>query len=93
MRALLAARKLAAVEAFRCRDEPARHLCAASGCKVGPTTPRRFAARIRELVFGQATLEVIAEALLAVHAVLLENDLYSRSGFVRWRATTSECGC
>ena len=40
------------------------------GLKVGPTTPSRFAGRIRELVTGQATLEVIAAALLAVHEAL-----------------------
>lgn len=41
------------------------------GLKVGPTTPTRFARRIEELVNGHATLEAIAKALLAVHAVLL----------------------
>jgi transposase len=38
---------------------------------VGITTSTRFAARIRELVVENATLQVIAESLLAVHAVLL----------------------
>jgi len=41
------------------------------GLKVGRTTPRRFAGRIRELVAGHATLEIIAESLVAVHEVLL----------------------
>ena len=41
------------------------------GLKVGETTPPRFAGRITELVTGHPNLEVIAEALLAVHAVLL----------------------
>jgi transposase len=41
------------------------------GLKVGRTTPNRFAARISELVEGHPTLQVIATALLAVHAVLL----------------------
>jgi transposase len=41
------------------------------GLKVGKTTPNRFAGRIRELVAGHASLQVIAEALLAAHAVLL----------------------
>jgi transposase len=41
------------------------------GLKVGPTTANRFATRIRELVTGHAMLERVAEALLAVHAVLL----------------------
>lgn len=41
------------------------------GLKVGPTTPKRFADRIAALVVGHATLTVVAEALLAVHAALL----------------------
>jgi len=41
------------------------------GLKVGKTTPKRFALRVKELVIGHASLEAIAEALLAVHAVLL----------------------
>jgi len=41
------------------------------GLKVGKTTSKQFAGRIRKLVAGHGTLEVIAEALLAVHAVLL----------------------
>jgi transposase len=41
------------------------------GLKVGHTTARSFAGRIRELAAGQANLETIAQALLAVHAVLL----------------------
>src|SRR6266849_4657435 len=40
------------------------------GLKVGRTTPKRFEGRIKELVAGHATLQVIAEALLAVRAVL-----------------------
>ena len=42
------------------------------GLKVGKTTPRTFAARIRELVAGHATLSVIAEALLAARGALCE---------------------
>ena len=41
------------------------------GFKVGKTTPRRFAERIKELVAGHPTLEALAEAVLAAHAVLL----------------------
>ena len=41
------------------------------GLKVGKTTPTRFADRIKELVSGNATLQIIAESLLAVHQVLL----------------------
>jgi transposase len=41
------------------------------GLKVGKTTPSNFAGRIRELVSGHSTLEVIAESLLAVREVLL----------------------
>jgi hypothetical protein len=35
------------------------------GLKVGPTTPRTFVGRIRELVAGHGTLSTVAEALLA----------------------------
>jgi transposase len=41
------------------------------GLKVGKTTPTNFADRIRELVSGHSTLEVIAASLLAVREVLL----------------------
>jgi len=71
VRALLGARKLVQSKLFDV-EMSLRGILRGFGRKVGPTTPRRFAARIRELVFGRATLEVIAEALLAVHAVLLE---------------------
>src|SRR6516225_6825533 len=42
------------------------------GLKVGPTTPRTFAARIRELVAGHPTLSTVAEALLAARSTLFE---------------------
>jgi transposase len=41
------------------------------GLKVGRVTPRRFEARIKELVSGHPSLERVAEALLAARAVLL----------------------
>jgi transposase len=41
------------------------------GLKVGKITPRRFEARILELVAGHPSLQVIAKALLAVRVVLL----------------------
>ena len=42
------------------------------GLKVGPTTPRTFASRVRELVAGHPTLSTIAEALLAARGTLFE---------------------
>jgi transposase len=48
-----------------------RGLLRGFGLKVGKTTPKRFAGRVKELVVGHASLEAIAEALLAAHAVLL----------------------
>ena len=41
------------------------------GLKVGKTTPTNFAERIKELVSEHSNLQVIADALLAVHEVLL----------------------
>ncbi len=48
-----------------------RGLLRGYGLKVGKTTPTRFADRIKELVGANATLQIVAEALLAVHQVLL----------------------
>ncbi len=42
------------------------------GLKVGPTTPRIFEGRVRELVDGHATLVAVADALLLARAVLGE---------------------
>jgi transposase len=41
------------------------------GLKVGRTTQKGFASRIRQLVSGHATLEGIAASMLSVHEVLL----------------------
>jgi hypothetical protein len=41
------------------------------GLKVGPTTPKTFEQRVRELVAHHDTLAQIAEALLKARAVLL----------------------
>jgi transposase len=50
------------------------------GLKVGLTTPKTFAGRVRELTQGQATLEAIAEAMLkACDALIKEGkELESR---------------
>jgi transposase len=42
------------------------------GLKVGPTTARNRAGRIRDLVAGHATLSTVAEALLAARGTLFE---------------------
>ena len=70
MRALLTARKLVQSKLFDV-EMSLRGILRGFGLKVGPTTPKRFAARIRDLVAGHATLEVVASSLLAMHEVLL----------------------
>ena len=70
VRAFLTARKLVQSKLFDI-EMSLRGILRGFGLKVGPTTPNRFAGRIKELVSGHATLEVVAAALLAVHAVLL----------------------
>jgi transposase len=70
LRAQLTARKLVQSKLFDV-EMSLRGILRGFGLKVGPTTPKRFAQRIRELVNGHATLEGVAAALLAVHAVLL----------------------
>ena len=70
IRALLTARKLIQSKLFDV-EMSLRGILRGFGLKVGPTTPLRFAKRISELVAGQATLELVAQSLLAAHAVLL----------------------
>jgi transposase len=70
MRALLTARKLIQGKLFDV-EMSLRGILRGFGLKVGATTPRRFAGRIRELVAGHLTLEAIAAAMLAAHEVLL----------------------
>jgi transposase len=69
-RALLTARKLVDAKLHDV-EMSLRGTLRGFGLKVGRTTPKRFAGRVRELVAGHATLEAIAASLVAVHEVLL----------------------
>jgi transposase len=69
-RAVLTARKLVQSK-LKDVENSLRGILRGFGLKVGPTTERRFAGRIRALVAGHPSLETIAQALLSVHAVLL----------------------
>ena len=69
-RALLTARKLVQSK-LRDVENNLRGILRGFGLKVGKTTECRFAQRIGELVAGHPSLEMIAQALLSVHAVLL----------------------
>jgi len=69
-RAMLTARKLVQSKLLDIENS-LRGILRGFGLKVGKTTELRFAGRIRELVAGHPSLEVIGEAVLAVHAVLL----------------------
>ncbi len=71
VRALLTARKLVRGKLHDV-EMSLRGILRGFGLKVGKTTPRLFAGRIRELVEGHATLTVIADALLAARAVLAD---------------------
>jgi transposase len=62
-RALLTARKLMQVKLHDV-EMSLRGILRGFGLKVGPTTPARFAARIRELVAGHPSLEAVADGLL-----------------------------
>ena len=68
-RALLTARKLLQTKHIDV-EMSLRGLLRGFGLKVGPTTPRGFAARIRELVEGHAILTAVADALLAARETL-----------------------
>ena len=69
-RALLTARKLVQSKLLDV-EMSLRGILRGFGLKVGRTTPKRFAGRISELVTSHPTLEVVAEGMLAAHAVLL----------------------
>ena len=68
-RALLTARKLLQT---KCLDVEMglRGVLRGFGLKVGPTTARSFAARVRELVEGHPALTAVAQALLAAREAL-----------------------
>jgi transposase len=68
-RSLLTARKLVQSK-LRDVENSLRGILRGFGLKVGKTTELKFAGRIKELVTGHPHLEMIAKALLAVHAVL-----------------------
>src|SRR5882762_5391386 len=69
VRAVLTARKLVQSK-LRDVENSLRGILRGFGLKVGKTTELKFAGRIGELVAGHPQLEMIAQALLAVHAVL-----------------------
>jgi transposase len=69
-RAMLTARKLVQTKLLDVENS-LRGILRGFGLKVGKTTRRSFAGRIEELVARHPSLRVIAEALLAVRAVLL----------------------
>jgi transposase len=68
-RSLLTARKLVQSK-LRDVENSLRGILRGFGLKVGKTTELKFAERIKELVAGHPHLEMIGNALLAVHAVL-----------------------
>lgn len=69
-RAILTARKLLQSK-LRDVENSLRGVLRGFGLKVGATTERTFAERIRELVTGHPGLELVASALLQAHAILL----------------------
>jgi transposase len=77
-RALLTARKLVQSKLYDI-EMSLRGILRGFGLKVGPTTPKRFARRIQELVGGHSTLKIVAKALLSAHAALLrEFDMFEK---------------
>jgi transposase len=96
VRALLTARKLLQAKNHDV-EMSLRGVLRGFGLKVGPTTPRTFPGRIRELVAGHATLSTVAEALLAARGALFEQwqkleKRSWRSAFDPWPARMSACG-
>ncbi len=69
IRAILTARKLLQGK-LHDLDLSLRGILRGFGLKVGKTTLRTFAARVRELVEGHPTLEILASSLLKARGVL-----------------------
>lgn len=69
IRAVLTARKLLQTKLYDI-DSSLRGILRGFGLKVGKTTPRTFSSRVRELVEGHPTLELIAASVLKVRDVL-----------------------
>ena len=100
VRALLTARKLIQAK-LQDVENSLRGMLRGFGLKVGKTTKRSFAGRIRELVAGHDSLTVIGQAVLAVHAVLVREfngletrvrDLARRDGKARLLMTVPGVG-
>jgi transposase len=70
-RALLTARKLVQSKHHDI-EMSLRGILRGFGLKVGETSRRTFASRVRELIAGHPTLQLVAETLLAARAVLSE---------------------
>jgi transposase len=71
VRALLTARKLLLSRRLDL-EMSLRGVLRGFGLKVGSTTPRTFAGRVRGLARGQVTLEAIAEAMLKARDALIK---------------------
>jgi transposase len=69
VRALLTARKLVQKKLYDI-EMSLRGILRGFGLKVGKVTPTQFEARIKQLVAGHPSLEVIAASMLAVRATL-----------------------
>ena len=70
MRVLLTTRKLILTKRID-MEMGLRGILRGFGLKIGPTTPRTFEARVRNLVEGHPTLLVVAEALLIARDALV----------------------
>jgi transposase len=71
VRALLTTRKLLQAKRYDV-EMSLRGILRGFGLKVGPTTPKTFDGRVRELVTHHDTLGMIADALLKARAVLVQ---------------------
>ena len=78
-RAVLTARKLVQSK-LKDVENSLRGILRGFGLKVGKTTARSFAGRIRELVEGQANLETIAQRCSRCTRCCCASSTVSRSG-------------
>ena len=91
VRAVLTARKLLQSKLHDV-EMSIRGILRGFGLKVGPTTPKTYAARVRTLVDGHPTLEAIAEALLKARGVLADELRGFERRVRKMAATMNELG-
>jgi transposase len=92
VRAVLTARKLVQSKLLDIENS-LRGILRGFGLKVGETTSRGFARRIRELVAGHPNLETIGKRCCRSGTSCCVSSTLLKSAYARWRAQTRRRSC